>query len=193
MPRPIARKACDSSRPTKRVGSPAASRNWIKLRKKRWRDFREALKRYPRSRRALRNIAHVLAERVGKTDDAIAVLDSLLALDSRDPVALASRGVLHARLGHRDAAVHDAEAALAIARNENTLYQVACIYALTSQHRPDDANHGLTLLREAMAQQPRVAGRAMTDADLKLLRNRREFRSMTMGAALLLKPRKRPK
>ena len=66
----------------------------------------------PRSLAGWQNRAHVLAERLGRTREAIAALDRVLALHPEQVPALAARGVLHARLGRRTEALRDAKAAL---------------------------------------------------------------------------------
>ena len=62
----------------------------------------------------------------------------------------AGRGVYHARLGRRDAALADARAALATSDQAFTIYQVAGIYALTSRQQPEDRREALRLLAIAL-------------------------------------------
>ena len=61
---------------------------------------------------ALQNQAHVLAERLGRTQEAVAVLDRAAELAPDSGVVLAGRGVLLARLGRADDARRDARDAL---------------------------------------------------------------------------------
>ncbi|MFV2068096.1 MAG: protein kinase, partial [Pirellulales bacterium] len=65
-------------------------------------DFRHALRLNPRSAAALRNVAHVLAERLHDDQQALAVLDDLAAVAPEDSTVIAGQGVLAARIGHRD-------------------------------------------------------------------------------------------
>ena len=109
-------------------------------------DFRQALELNPQSRGALQNIAHVLAERLGDTQAAVAVMNELVRLAPDNAKTLASRGVLLGRLSQRAAALADAEAALAISQEPDTLYQVSGIYALTSQCERSDAQRAMVLL-----------------------------------------------
>ena len=102
-------------------------------------DFDAALAINPRSKSALENKAFVLAERLGRPEEAIRVYDTTLLHHPDDAKAVGPRGVYHARLGRRDAALADARAALALgdqaltAQDQAfTIYQVAGIYALTS-------------------------------------------------------------
>jgi tetratricopeptide (TPR) repeat protein len=109
-------------------------------------DFDDALKFNPRSLAGLQNKAHVLGKYLKRTEEAITVLDKAIELYPDDVRPLAGRGVYLARLGKRDAAIKDAEAALALDYSASNLYQVAGIYALTSREVPDDQKEALRLL-----------------------------------------------
>src|SRR5262249_44389366 len=74
-------------------------------------DFDEALKLDSTYREALEDKAHVLSERLGRPREAIAVLDRAVEQHPDYVLARAGRGVLLARLGRREAALKDAEAA----------------------------------------------------------------------------------
>jgi tetratricopeptide (TPR) repeat protein len=113
-------------------------------------DFKQALRLNPRFFPALQNQAHVLAERLGKPQEAVAALDRALALCPGFVPARAGRGVLLARLGRRAEAHRDAREALARDRSAPTLYQVANIYALTSRQEPTDRRRVLPLLAGAL-------------------------------------------
>ena len=65
-------------------------------------DFDAALAINPRSKSALENKAFVLAERLGRPEDAIRVYDTTLLHHPDDAKAVGPRGVYHARLGRRD-------------------------------------------------------------------------------------------
>ena len=114
-------------------------------------DFRQALKWNPRSITALQNIAHVLAERMGDLPSAVDTLDQLIAFDPANAAALASRGVLLARLGQREASHRDAVAALEASGEPLLCYQVACIYALTSATQPEDKDRAIQLIGQGIA------------------------------------------
>jgi serine/threonine protein kinase/tetratricopeptide (TPR) repeat protein len=113
-------------------------------------DFEEALRLNPRSRPALEDKAHVLAEYLGKTAEAVAVLDRAVALHPDYVAARAGRGVLLGRLKQRDAALRDAVEALRLDSGPATLYQVAGIYALTSVSHADDRREAFRLLAAAL-------------------------------------------
>jgi tetratricopeptide (TPR) repeat protein len=147
-------------------------------------DFDQALRLNDRNLPALRNKAHVLSERLGRPADAVVVLDTLL---ERYPDAVAdraSRGVLLARLGRREAAHADARAALAGDDRPFNAYQVAGIYALTSKQQPDDAREALRLLSAAL-QKGVGLEYVDDDHDLDPIRGRPEFGQAVAAAGTL--------
>jgi tetratricopeptide (TPR) repeat protein len=113
-------------------------------------DVEEALKLDPTFSLALQLKAHLLAERLGRPKEAIAVLDRAVELYPDFVPARAGRGVLLARVGERAAALRDAEASLLRDTKGPNLYQVACIYALTSRKSPADRLRAIELLRAGL-------------------------------------------
>jgi serine/threonine protein kinase/Flp pilus assembly protein TadD len=109
-------------------------------------DLDEALKLNPQSFPALQNKAHVLADLLKDNSEAVQVLDTILAKYPENPMARAGRGVSLARLGQREKALADAEDALLVDTRPPNLYQVACIYALTSRQNPQDRLRAFELL-----------------------------------------------
>jgi eukaryotic-like serine/threonine-protein kinase len=105
-----------------------------------------------RQRGQLESKAHVLAEQLGRSEEAVQVLDRAVAFYPEYAPAIAARGVLLARLGRREAARQDAEKALSIDRSAPIVFQVAGIYALLSQQQSDDRFHCLALLATALRQ-----------------------------------------
>lgn len=131
--------------------------------------------------------AHVL-DQLGRAEDAIASLDRALALEPNRAAALSGRGVLRARLGKRESALADAKTALAASREPETLYQVGCIYALTSRAAPLDRGPAIKLLSAALSQGYGLDLLA-TDHDLDPLRTLPEFKRI-LEAALALRGRR---
>jgi eukaryotic-like serine/threonine-protein kinase len=113
-------------------------------------DFENALQFSPRSHVAMQNKAHVLSERLGRPQEALAVLNKLVALYPGFVYARIGRGVLLARLGRRDEAHADARDSLSMDNSPSTYYQAANIYALTSRQNPDDKLQALPLLSIAL-------------------------------------------
>jgi serine/threonine protein kinase/Tfp pilus assembly protein PilF len=140
-------------------------------------DFDQALLLNPFSRDALQNKASVLAEQLGRTSEAIAVLDRAIELHPEFVPARAGRGVLLARLGKRRAAHQDAEECLRRDIQPATLYQVAGIYALTSKHTPEDAKQAFLLLNCAL---DKGYGRDLLgiDPDLDPIREQPDFKRL---------------
>jgi serine/threonine protein kinase/tetratricopeptide (TPR) repeat protein len=155
-------------------------------------DFEEALRLNPRSLAALEDKAFVFAEKLGRTADAVAVLSRLLDLYPGRVGARASRGVLQARLGRRDAALADAEEALRRDAGPANQYQVAGIFALTSRLHPEDRDRAFELLSAALR-----GGYGFDlldiDPDLAPIRSRPEFGRLVAAAkAIKLDPRNYP-
>src|SRR5262249_11396257 len=110
----------------------------------------EALKLNPLSFCAMQNKAHALGELLGKDNEAVQVLDREVALYPDSVFARAGRGVHLARLGKKEAALADAREALLRDTTPPNLYQVGCIYALTSQGDPKNRLRALELLSLAL-------------------------------------------
>jgi tetratricopeptide (TPR) repeat protein len=145
-------------------------------------DFAEAVNLNPRSLAGWQNQAHVLAERLGRTREAIAALDRILALHPEHVQARASRGVLRARLGQRTEALSDARAALRLAvSSPEVQFQVAGIYALCSKIERDDRKEALTLLARSLKG---GFGHHLIehDTDLAALREDARFRALVRAA-----------
>jgi tetratricopeptide (TPR) repeat protein len=139
----------------------------------------------PRSKPALQDKAHVLAEKLGRTEEAIESLTAALRHHPDYVDALAARGVYHARLGHRDLALADARAALALSDRAGTIYQVAGIYALTSKQRADDRREALRLLASALRADPIWLRVVPEDRELDPIRDGPEFRDLLRAVTVV--------
>jgi len=147
-------------------------------------DFDRALERNSHYRPALVNKAHVLAERLHRTADAVAVLDQAIKSHPEHAGLRAGRAVYLARLGRRDDAHRDAEKALELSADAATRYQVAGVYALTSTSHPEDQRETLRLLALALK---RDYGLEHLDNDPELdpVRNLVEFKELVTAARAL--------
>jgi serine/threonine protein kinase/tetratricopeptide (TPR) repeat protein len=148
-------------------------------------DFDEALKLNPRSWWALQNKANVLSESLGRTEEAVAALDQAIVDHPKSVPARAGRGVLLGRLGRRVEALDDAKACLALDRSADTLYRVACVYALTSKAQPEDRSEALRLLALAVREDAAWLRVIPTDSDLDPLRRLPEFRRLVEALAIV--------
>jgi serine/threonine protein kinase/Tfp pilus assembly protein PilF len=145
-------------------------------------DFEEALKLDPCYLPALQNVAHVLSEKLGRTEEAVQVLSHILKFNEGYVPARAGRGVLLARLGKREAALADARETLVRESTPFLQFQVAGIYALTSCQQPDDRLKAYPLLASALRQGFGFDD-LTTDPDLAPLRDQPEFRRLVELAA----------
>lgn len=138
-------------------------------------DFRAALTLQPRSPTALRNLAYVLDQRLNRPDEAIAVLDELIAAAPQDAAAWGGRAVLRARRGDFAHAVSDADQAVAVSGDATTLFQAACAYALAGESAADRLEKCRRLLVQSIALDPSLARLVVDDPDLATLRGEPSF------------------
>jgi tetratricopeptide (TPR) repeat protein len=143
-------------------------------------DFDRALEYNPRSLAALQNKAHALG-RTGRNEEAVRTLDKAVELYPDYVPSRAGRGVYHARLGHREAAVADARESLVRDAGPSNLYQVAGIYALTSRREPTDREEAVRLLTKALRSGFGFDLVAI-DTDLDPIRADPEFRRLAEAA-----------
>ncbi|MEZ6089514.1 MAG: hypothetical protein R3C05_16095 [Pirellulaceae bacterium] len=102
-------------------------------------------------------------------------------------MALASRGILHARSGRIEKAVHDAHHAAQRQPDGLVKLQLAGIFALSSSHSHDAEyrKQAFYWLAATLKHNPSLARVAATDPDLSPLRPDVQF-SRLIGAALSL-------
>ena len=150
-------------------------------------DFDKALELNPRSIDALENKAHVLSERLNRTEEAVQVLTNAVELNPDFVPARAGRGVLLARQGKRDAALEDGRESLLRDTKAPNLYQVAGIYALCSKGNLQNHLKALELLSSALRS---GFGWDLIDQDTDLdhVRNDPEFRRIVAAAKALQSP-----
>lgn len=115
-------------------------------------DCDQALKLNPQSLSALRNKAHILGERLGRTNEALAVLDRAVQLHPDHAPFHAGRGVLLARLGKRAEAHREAEETAQRDSGAQLTFLRASIFALTARQEPSDLPEALRLLALAWCQ-----------------------------------------
>ncbi len=146
-------------------------------------DFAAALAVNPRSLVALQNQAHVLGK-LGRNAEAVQALDRAVELFPEYAPSRAGRGVIHARLGHWEAAEADAREAVHKDASAANVYQVAGIFALLTGHDPKHKPEALQLLTTALR-----AGfgfeHVETDPELAPLRGDAEFDRVVVGVRSL--------
>jgi tetratricopeptide (TPR) repeat protein len=147
-------------------------------------DFEAAIALDPQCRSALQNKAHVLSEKLGRTEASIDVLSRLMRLHPDFAHARASRGVLLARLGKRDEAIRDGEEILKRDDSPRIRYQVGSLYAVTSRVEPADRERALELIRSAI-KDGYGWDYLLTDTDLDPIRDDPRLREMVRFAKSL--------
>jgi serine/threonine protein kinase/Flp pilus assembly protein TadD len=152
-------------------------------------DFRAAAAVNPRSLPALQNQAHVLAEKLGANEEALALSAKATAWYPEFAPARAGHAVLLARLGRRDEAHREAEQARLLSKDPYVTYQLGCVYALTAADHPEDSAKALTLLRQAFRDGYSNVGQLSCDPDLAALRGSAEFISFVGAAKTLFRDR----
>jgi tetratricopeptide (TPR) repeat protein len=145
-------------------------------------DVEQSLRLRPVSVGAQQLRAYLLSE-LGRADESIAALGRAVELFPNHAPFRAGRGVLLARQGKRQEAEEDARAALLLDTMAANLYQVACIYALTSPRNPEARREAFRLLNSALKG---GFGRDLiaTDNDLDPIRQSPEFRQILKDNAI---------
>ena len=137
------------------------------------------------SSQQLQNCVYLLCE-LKRGDEALALLDRIVALYPDFAPARSSRGVLLAIKGERAAAIREAKESLWRDTSPKNVYQVAGIYATTSRKNPDDRLEALRLLSTALR-----GGFGFDylpdDHELDAIRDLPEFRELLAAARALVK------
>lgn len=151
-------------------------------------DFDAALAIDPKYRHALQDKAGVLSENLGRSEEAVKLPD--VAVDAHPDFveAMMGRSVLLARLGRREDAIRGAKAALGFDGRALTLYQAACVYALTSKDEPADRREAVRLLAEAFRRDGSWLAVARQDHDLDPLRAQPAFKELLEAFGVILRP-----
>jgi tetratricopeptide (TPR) repeat protein len=150
-------------------------------------DFDRALAVNPHYLPALEDRAAVLGERLGRPDDAALALGQVIHLVPQRGQARAGRGVLLARLGRREEALRDAKEAERLDPRPEVLYQVAGVYALTSEVDPADRREAFRLLGAAL-RKGYGFDLLEIDPDLRPIRGQPEYRRLLEAARVLWSP-----
>jgi tetratricopeptide (TPR) repeat protein len=144
-------------------------------------DADEALRCNALSVQALQLKAHILGERLGQRDEALAVLTRAVELHPDHVPLRAGLGVELARRGKRDEALREAREALVRDTRPANLFQVGCIYSLTSKAHPEDRKEAHHLIWSALREGFGFE-HIDTDPDLAPLRTDPEFEKLVAAA-----------
>jgi eukaryotic-like serine/threonine-protein kinase len=148
-------------------------------------DFAQAVKLNPNSVAGLQDQASVLAEQLGRNQEALAPLDRLLELYPAFAQARGTRAVIRARLGLADEARADALKARELDPDGGAVrFQTACVYSLLGRERETDKAEAFRLLCQAL-QKGYGWEQLVHDEDLAPLRNDPRFTDLTRTAGML--------
>ncbi len=150
-------------------------------------DFTRAAELSPGYQVAWQNQAHVLAEYLHQPAKALEAQKKAVECGPDFGSARAGLAVLLARLGRRADAHAEAQQALLLSADPGVTYQVACVYALTSEAEPADRGRAVDLFRKALRDGYRNFKLIGADKDLKAVRDLPEFRDALEAAKVLVK------
>ena len=148
-------------------------------------DFREAERLNPRSLPALQNQAYLLTEKLGRANEAIAVLSRVLAQRPNYTPSLVDRGLQHARQGHADQALVDVRKAVELDGRPIILYMAAAALARLSSIEPSHGKEAITLLVTALRAGQYGPAEIEADRDFDGIREWPEFRAVIEAARVL--------
>lgn len=148
----------------------------------------EGLALYPESPSLLKNIVHVLSDRLPLEAQAIPYAERLAALRPNDAGPRLTLAVLTARQGDRVAALRHLPKLDIATMEPLEALQMACVYALTSNIAPDDATMAIQWLQVALLKEPRLCFRAKSDPDLASMDQNPEYRQLLAASAQLATP-----
>ncbi|MCA9214322.1 MAG: protein kinase [Planctomycetales bacterium] len=146
-------------------------------------DFQAAIKLNPRNFVAHRNWAYVVGERLKQPEAAIEILDRMLEWSTDPANELLSRAVMFGRMGKREDAIRDTEAAIKLRQDGKALFQAACVYSLLSESSADgkskmDTTQAIHFVERAVQDDPRWRVVAKRDPDLNALRGNDKFNAI---------------
>lgn len=155
-------------------------------------DFLTAIRIQPSNVAALKNAAYVYSEQLDQTPMAIEMLSCLIAMRPRSSAAVASRGVLQARLGNQDAALADAITASNLPAGAREFLQIAGIYSLVNAASDQDASDrgalhdkSLRWVAKAIRKDLSIARLAATDDDLASVKSDPRFAQLLRSARVI--------
>jgi tetratricopeptide (TPR) repeat protein len=147
-------------------------------------DYDQAILLNPRSFPAYQNKIYLLSVKRHDTAGALTVLDRMVEIFPDNLGIRADRGLHRARLGLREGALDDAQAALDRNPTPTLFYKVAGLYAQTSLVEPSDRGQALGLLSRALRAGYGIDTLAK-DHDLDPIRDDAEFQELAASARSL--------
>lgn len=148
-------------------------------------DFVKAEELSPRCFEAVFNQACLLGTKLGKYEEAIAVLDRLLKRFPDDHRSASSRAIYLVRAGRLDEAVAAARRCAKNSQHPQAQYRAACVLAMASKDKPALRNESLRLLATSLTRGWGLSS-FEKDKDLKPLHDLPEFQQF-LGFARTIK------
>lgn len=149
--------------------------------------YNRALELNPSMLSAWHNKAWLYAEKLDEPDLALETIRKAIEIAPGYAPSRAAHAILLARAGKRDEAIREIQTALAISVDSETLYQAACVYARTSETEPADRTKALDYFRRCFREGFRRFEIVQSDADLKIVLQDDEFKSVLDAARKLIK------
>jgi serine/threonine protein kinase/Tfp pilus assembly protein PilF len=148
-------------------------------------DFRKAAELNPNYLAAWRDQARVLWNMLDQPAKALEAQQRAVACNRDSGLDRAKLAVYLARLGRRNEAHREAQAALALSADPGVVYVVACAYARTAATHADDRPRALGYLRQALRSGYRDFRTIDSDPDLEAIRDLPEFDDAVQAARTL--------
>lgn len=143
--------------------------------------YLQAIRRFPNSRVARQNLAHVLSESLQRPKEAIEVLTELIAIGNPLPEYFSGRGVMFARAQQIEAALADLRSAEELQPKLPIVqYQIACGYSLLAgwagaSEQKAYQKAALRWFYTAVRNDESLTALAGEDPDLRWLRNQEAY------------------
>ena len=152
-------------------------------------DLKQAVHLEPERMSLRMHLARLLALKLQRYDDSIAIYDEVLEVQPQNEIALVDQAVLLAYQKRFDAALKNLSVALVPPNQPRNLYQAACVNALM----PREPRHrrALSLLAEAIAGGYTRDTSLASDPDLESLLGYEDFQSISRTHDLFRRSRRR--
>ncbi|MCA9239478.1 MAG: protein kinase [Planctomycetales bacterium] len=148
-------------------------------------ELRQGVERFPDSATLHKNLVHLLADQLLRSDEALPYARRLAEIRPDDLSAQLSLAVLLARTGDRQAAVEIISRLPLQHATPLDMLQLACVYGVTMSLDDADSAESLKWLRVALRRDPTLCLRAAKDSDLALLRDSREYQELMQASTRL--------
>lgn len=153
--------------------------------------FENAVEISPSSIDAHQKLAYVYSELLAKPEKGLEHSSLLVELAPHEPTHLAGRAVLHARSDRGNEALEDLHRLEQMQFDDPmVMYQAACGYSILASNTSVDSNHpyakaALKWFTKAVSRDPNIATLAMSDPDVKWMRDQSTFHEIVTAIQYL--------